>query len=219
MATLLHIDSSVHPGSDSASRALTEAFRRTWEEQHPEGTVIYRDLATDPVPHIDRHAATAFMTDPAAHTPEQAAAYAQRLKLVEEFEAADAVVIGAPMYNFTIPSTLKAWLDQVIVVGRTAGENPSVKGLPITVVATRGGGYSPGTPRAPYEYAQSYLQALLSQMFGAEVDFIVSELTLAATVPAMKDLLPLAEASRAKAHEDATTKAKALAERLAGAQA
>jgi FMN-dependent NADH-azoreductase len=219
MATLLHIDSSLHPGSASASRVVTDTFRKAWEEQHPEGTVIYRDLAVDPVPHLDGHSASAFGSDPATHTPEQAAGYAVRLKLVEELEQADAVLIGAPMYNFTIPSTLKAWLDQVIVTGRTAGENSSVKGTAITVVASRGGGYSAGTPRAEFEYAQRYLRAVLSELLGAEVDFIVSELTLAPSVPAMKDLIPLAEASRTQALEDAASKAKALAERLAGAQA
>lgn len=217
MATLLHLDSSIAPGAASASRTVTETFRKAWEAQHPDGTVLYRDLAVDPVPHIDQHAAAAGFSDPATHTPEQAAAFARRIQLIEELEQADAVLIGAPMYNFTIPSTLKAWLDQVILMGRTAGENSTVKGTPITVVASRGGGYSPGSPREPFEYVQRYLQALLTEMFGAEVDFIVAELTLANSVPAMKDLIPLAEKSRATALQDATVKAKALVERLAAA--
>src|SRR5690349_21612944 len=108
MATLLHIDSSVFPHGASSSRSVTDAFRRTWEEQHPEGTVIYRDLATDPVPHITADAHLAGFTDPATHTPEQAAAFHARVQLIEELEGADAVLIGAPMYNFAIPSTLKA---------------------------------------------------------------------------------------------------------------
>ena len=130
MATLLHIDSSVFPGSASASRAVTDAFRKAWEEQHPEGTVIYRDLAANPVPHITADAHTAGFAAPAAHTPEQAAAFAARVKLIEELEQADAVLIGAPMYNFAIPSTLKAWLDNVILMGRTAGRGPVRQGHP-----------------------------------------------------------------------------------------
>lgn len=126
MATLLHLDSSLSPAAGSASRAVTAAFRQAWEEQHPEGTVVYRDLSAAPVPHLDGLAASAAFTDPSTHSPEQAAAFAERLKLVAELEQADAVLIGAPMYNFAIPSTLKAWLDQVIVMGRTAGpESPS----------------------------------------------------------------------------------------------
>lgn len=215
MATLLLIDSSVFPEGGSASRSVTAAFRKAWEEQHPDGTVIHRDLAADPLPHLDGVAASAGFSDPATHSPEQQAAFALRVKLAEELEQADAIVIAAPMYNFTIPSTLKAWLDQVIIMGRTAGETPSAKGTPVTVVASRGGSYAPGTPREPFEYVQNYLQAVLNGGLGLEVDFIVPELTMAPSNPAMAELVPLYETSRDKAHQDAATKAKALADRLA----
>ncbi|ANP51468.1 FMN-dependent NADH-azoreductase [Streptomyces griseochromogenes] len=215
MATLLHIDSSLFPGEASASRAVTDAFRKAWQEQHPSGTVIYRDLAANPVPHITAAAHTAGFADPATHTPEQAAEFAGRVQLIEEFEQADAVLIGAPMYNYTVPSTLKAWLDNVILFGRTAGETPSVKGTPVTVVASRGGSYAPGTPRESYEYVQNYLTAVLADALGMELDFIVPELTMAPQNPAMAELVPLFEASRERALQEAATKAKALAERLA----
>jgi FMN-dependent NADH-azoreductase len=81
-----------------------------------------------------------------------------RAELASELEAADAVLIGAPMYNFTIPSTLKAWLDQVIVVGHNAGPDGPVACTPVTVVASRGGSYAPGTPREDYEFVQNYLE-------------------------------------------------------------
>ncbi|MBD0422061.1 NAD(P)H-dependent oxidoreductase [Streptomyces sp. NPDC052309] len=215
MATLLHIDSSVFPGEASASRAVTAAFRAHWQEQHPEGTVVYRDLAAQPVPHITAEAHTAGFADPASHTPEQAAAFAGRIRLIEELEQADAVLIGAPMYNFTIPSTLKAWLDNVILMGRTAGESPSAKGTPVTVVASRGGSYAPGTPREPYEYVQNYLTAALGDGLGLAVDFIVPELTMAPHNPAMAELVPLFEASRDRALKEAAAKAKQLAQRSA----
>ncbi|MEU9975939.1 NAD(P)H-dependent oxidoreductase [Streptomyces sp. NPDC051014] len=215
MATLLHIDSSLLPGGASASRAVTEAFRAAWQEQHPGGTVVYRDLAADPVPHITADSHTAGFADPDAHTPGQAAAFAERVRLIEELEQADAILIGAPMYNFTIPSTLKAWLDNVILFGRTGGENPSAKGTPVTVVASRGGSYAPGTPRESFEYVQNYLEAVLSGALGLEVDFIVPELTMAPQNPAMAELVPLYEASRDRALQDAAAKAKDLAARLA----
>ncbi|MEK2474727.1 FMN-dependent NADH-azoreductase [Streptomyces noursei] len=215
MATLLLIDSSVFPEGGSASRAVTAAFRKTWEEQHPDGTVIHRDLAADPLPHIDAVAASAGFSDPATHTPEQQAAFALRTQLAEELEQADAIVIGAPMYNFTIPSTLKAWLDQAIIMGRTVGENASAKGKPVVVVASRGGSYAPGTPREPFEYVQNYLEAVLNGGFGLEVEFIVPELTMAPSNPAMAELVPLFETSRAKAHEQAEAKAKELVARFA----
>jgi len=216
MATLLHIDSSVFPAGASASRAVADAFRTSWEEQHPEGTVIHRDLAANPVPHLTADAHTAGFADPATHTPEQAAVFAERVKLIEELEQADAVLIGAPMYNFAIPSTLKAWLDNVILMGRTAGaEDSKLKGTPVTVIASRGGAYGPGTPREGFEYVQNYLRAVLAEALSMDLEFIVPELTLAPQNPAMSDLIPLYEASRERALDDAATKAKELAERLA----
>ncbi|MFJ7942907.1 FMN-dependent NADH-azoreductase [Streptomyces sp. NPDC096354] len=202
MATLLHLDSAVFP-QGSASREVTATFVQTWREQHPDGQVVYRDLAANPLPHLDAAAAAAGAGDPL------------RSELAAELAAADAVLIGAPMYNFSIPSTLKAWLDQVIIVGHNAGPDSPVAGTPVTVVASRGGSYAPGTPRADSEFVQNYLEKLLTSMFGAEVDFIVPELTLAHSQPAMAELIPLAEASRAKAFTDAEEKAKALAARLA----
>jgi FMN-dependent NADH-azoreductase len=215
MATLLHIDSSVFPGEASSSRSVANAFREAWEEQHPGGTVIYRDVAAHPVPHITADAWSAGFTAPSEHTPEQSAAFAARVKLIEELEQADAVLIGAPMHNYSIPSTLKAWLDSVFLMGRTAGETPSAQGTPVVVVASRGGSYAPGTPREGFEFVQNYLKAVLGGSLGLDVHFIVPELTMAPRNPAMSELVPLYETSRKRAFEDAATKAKELAERLA----
>ncbi|MGW2329637.1 FMN-dependent NADH-azoreductase [Streptomyces sp. NPDC001700] len=215
MVTLLHIDSSVLPGEASSSRSVAAAFRQAWEEQHPEGTVIYRDVAAHPVPHITADAWSAGYADASEHTPEQSAAFAARITLIEELERADAVLIGAPMHNFSIPSTLKAWLDNVLLLGRTAGETPSAQGTPVTVIASRGGSYAPGTPREGFDFVQNYLEAVLQGTLGLDLDFIVPELTMAPRNPAMSGLIPLYEASRERAFQDAATKAKALAERLA----
>lgn len=183
MTTLLHLDSAVFP-QGSTSRDVTAAFVTAWREQHPEGRVVYRDLAAEPLPHLNA-------------------------------SSADAVLIGAPMYNFSIPSTLKAWLDQVIIVGHNSGPDGPVAGKPVTIVASRGGSYAPGTPREDFEFVQNYLEKVLTGMLGAEVDFIVPELTLAHSQPSMAELIPLADASRAQAFTDATEKAKALAARFA----
>ncbi|QIQ03773.1 FMN-dependent NADH-azoreductase [Streptomyces liangshanensis] len=203
MATLLHLDSALFP-QGSASRDITAAFVKSWLEQHPEGKVVYRDLAASPIPHLDAAAAGA------------GADHALRAELAAELAEADAVVIGAPMYNFTIPSTLKAWLDQVIIVGANTGPDSPVAGTPFTIVASRGGSYAAGTPREDFEFVQNYLEKVLLGMLGVtEIDFIVPELTLAPLKPEMADLIPLAEASRAKATDEAVQKAKALAARLA----
>jgi FMN-dependent NADH-azoreductase len=216
MATLLHLDSSIFSGGASSSRAVTEVFRLTWQEQHPEGTVIYRDLNAHPVPHLTADAHTAAFTSPEDHTREQSAALAARIRLIEELEQADAVLIGAPMYNYSIPSTLKVWLDNVIMVGRTAGtENSKLRGKPVTIAASRGGSYAPGTPREGFEYVQNYLTAVLAETLGMKLDVIVAELTLAPTNPAMAELIPLFEASREQALDSAVIKAKAVVADLA----
>ncbi|MEV7679016.1 NAD(P)H-dependent oxidoreductase [Streptomyces sp. NPDC088341] len=203
MATLLHIDSAVFP-EGSASRDLTATFVKSWLEQQPEGKVVYRDLAATPPPHLDVAAVSAGAGD------------ALRAELAAELAEADAVLIGAPMYNFTIPSTLKAWLDQVIIVGHNSGPDSTVTDTPFTIVASRGGSYAPGTPREDFEFVQTYLEKVLTGMFGAtEIDFIVPELTLASSRPEMAELVPLAEESRTRATEQATRRARALAARHA----
>ncbi|MFD5316508.1 FMN-dependent NADH-azoreductase [Streptomyces sp. NPDC127098] len=214
MATLLHIDSSIN-GENSVSRAVTKSFREAWEEQHPEGTVIYRDLAANPIPHIDGAAYHTQYVPIPDRTPEQLAAFALREELAGELEAADAVLLGAPLYNYSIPSSLKAWIDHVIIMERTAGENSTIAGKPVTVVSSRGGSYAPGTPMEGNDYAQSYLEWLLGGALRLDVSFIVPELTLAPIVPAMAPLLEKSKESAAKAHEDARAKAKTLATQLA----
>jgi FMN-dependent NADH-azoreductase len=205
MPTLLHIDSSIWPADGSASRDVAATFRKEWEAQHPDGTVIYRDLTAEPVPHLDAAAYTG------------GADHDLRGRLISELEQADVVLIGAPMYNFTIPSTLKAWLDHVILMGRTtAVAESAVKGTPTVVVASRGGGYGPGTPRESYEFVTTYLEKVLGEgSLGLDVSFVVPELTLAPVVPAMADLIELSQASKAKAHEEAAGHAKSLAAKVA----
>src|SRR4051794_10843357 len=205
MPTMLHIDSSIWPAAASASRDVAATFRKEWEAVHPDDTVIYRDLTANPLPHLDADAYAA------------GADHALRRQLISELEEADVVLIGAPMYNFTIPSTLKAWLDHVILVGRTAGvEESKVAGTPAVVVASRGGGYGPGTPRESYEFVTTYLEKVLgSGGLGLDVTFIVPELTLAPIVPDMADLIGLSEASKAAAHADAAAKARLLAAKAA----
>ncbi|RMI36817.1 FMN-dependent NADH-azoreductase [Streptomyces triticirhizae] len=213
MATLLHIDSSLN-GDASVSREVTRTFRESWQAAHPEGTVIHRDLNADPVPHLTAAGHLAPNLAPEERTEEQRAAYALRDALTSEFEAADAVVIGAPLYNYGVPSTLQAYLNQILIMGRTAGEQSTVAGKPVTVVTSRGGSYRPGTPRAGQDFNEPYLRHLLGTSMGLDVRFIVPELTLARMVPAMADLVELADTSRAEAHQEARAQAGALAARL-----
>ncbi|MFI1380511.1 FMN-dependent NADH-azoreductase [Embleya sp. NPDC020886] len=203
MAVLLHIDSSLFPLEGSGSRQLTAAFRRVWEEAHPQGGVIYRDLAAAPVPHLDAATVTAESVP------------ALREELIAEFERADVVLIGAPMYNFTIPSTLKAWLDQIILAGRTFGEGVAPSGKRVVVAASRGGSYRPGTPRAGFDFDTNYLEKVLEGGLGLEVETITRELTMAPRKPAMAELVPLAEESARQSLERAAESARRHAALLA----
>ncbi|PYC87575.1 FMN-dependent NADH-azoreductase [Streptomyces tateyamensis] len=214
MATLLHIDSSAL-SQGSVSRELTATYVREWQAAHPEGTVVRRDLGAEPVPHLTEAGITAAFVPAEHRSPEQQAAFALREELMTELEQADAVVIGAPMYNFSIPSPLKAWLDQVILVGRTGGApDTTVAGKHVTVLASRGGSYAPGTPRADAEFAARYLETALTGMMNVEVETVAAEFTLARVNPALAGFIEAGDASKAAAHEQAGQTARKVAARL-----
>ena len=164
MKTLLHIDSSPR-GERSQSRMLTSRFATIWLETNPGGSVIHRDVGLNPLPVVNEHWIAAAFSDPANHTVEQAEAITISNVLVDELLAADDVLIGAPMYNFTVNAALKAWIDQVVRVGRTV-EYPSYTGLltgkRATVITTRGStGMGPGEPMEPYDALVPYMRQIL----------------------------------------------------------
>jgi FMN-dependent NADH-azoreductase len=203
MSHLLHIDSSIQ-GERSVSRRLTARAAAAWRAAHPDGTVTYRDLGADPLPHLDAAGGTARMVAPETHTPEQAASYALSVELVQEILEADTVILGLPLYNFGPPSSVKTWVDHLIVPGLAL--NPEThEGLlgdrTMIVLAARGGGYAPGTPRDGWDHAEPWLPHGLS-LTGLEPRFITAELTLAESVPAMAGLKDLAAESLAAAERE-----------------
>src|SRR6266853_378690 len=148
MPTLLHLDSSMrHEGS--RSRALSAHFAAAWQQANLSGTVVYRDLAADPIPHLDLTAFSANFVADDDRTPPQREARKLTETLANELLRADELVIGIPLYNFGPPSTLKAWFDRIVVQGLTVkpGGGGLLGGRPLTFTAARGGGYGPGTPR------------------------------------------------------------------------
>jgi FMN-dependent NADH-azoreductase len=197
---LLHIDSSFQTDA-SVTRALTARARERWLAAHPEGTVTYRDLGADPIPHIDIASGLARMVPADVHTPEQAASWALSVALIGEIEAADTIILGLPLYNFGPPSSVKAWVDHLIAPGLSVDRETHtglLGGRDLVVLASRGGGYGPGTPREGWDHAEPWLPHGLS-LTGLEPRFITAELQLAHTTPAMKDLIPMAEESLAGA--------------------
>jgi FMN-dependent NADH-azoreductase len=197
---LLHIDSSIQ-GERSISRRLTARAAGRWLAAHPGGTVTYRDLGAHPLPHLDADGGLARMVAPAEHTPAQAASWALTEELVDEIRAADTILLGLPVYNFGAPSTVKAWVDHLVAPGLSvdaATHEGLLGGRDLVVLAARGGGYTPGTPREGWDHAEQWLPHGLS-ITGLVPRFITAELTLADVTPAMATLKPLAAESLAAA--------------------
>ncbi|MUL43680.1 FMN-dependent NADH-azoreductase [Streptomonospora sp. PA3] len=209
MSYLLHIDSS-SLGEASVSRQVAQSFRRAWR-----GRVVHRDLAAAPVPHLDAAGIAARTVEPARHTPEQAEAAKVQDELIEEFLGAGAYLFTVPMYNLTMPSVFKAWLDQVIVDGRTFDRSgpPPAAGRPAVLISARGGGYGPDAPYYGFDFVVPALEAVLGreELLGLDVATVIPELTMAPHTPALAALLPKHEASMAAAHEQARHLAAAIA--------
>ncbi len=170
---LLHVESSVL-GDNSASRRLTAAIVARLRAEHPDIAVTYRDLATRTLRHF---------------TPVLAEGHpcvARNQEILDEFLAADVVVVGAPMYNFTIPSQLKAWIDRIFVRGKTfryTGHGPEglVRGKRVIVASARGGVYSE-SPATAVDFQEPYLRHVFGFMGIDGVEFIRAEgLNLGAT--------------------------------------
>ncbi|RYE84124.1 MAG: FMN-dependent NADH-azoreductase [Myxococcales bacterium] len=165
---LLHIDSSILAGN-SASRTLTAAIVARLRSEQPGLEVTYRDLSVEPPAHLTGDALPA--EPPPVGTGHPA---------LEEFVAADIVVIGAPMYNFSIPSQLKAWLDRILVARRTFAYGPDgVQGLAggkrAILAISRGGLYGAGSPTQGLEHAESYLRACLGFIGITSPEVIIAE--------------------------------------------
>jgi FMN-dependent NADH-azoreductase len=123
------------------------------------------------------------------------------VELVEEIKEADTIVLGFPLYNYGPPSSVKAWVDHVVAPGLSIDVESGqglLGGRDLIVIAARGGGYGPGTPRHGWDHAEQWLPHALAAL-GLEPRFITTELTLADVNPAMSELIPLARESRANA--------------------
>jgi len=203
--SLFRLDSSIRT-EGSVSREVADTVEQTWLEQHPGRTVVRRDVGREPLPvDLWTTAMGAGATPEADRTPEQRAAVALVGELADEVVAADALVIGSPLYNFGIAAHLKAWVDVLITDPRFAPGNQPLAGRPVALVVSRGGGYGPGTPREGWDHGTGWLVRILGDVWGGDVTVIEAELTLADTVPAMAELRPLAAQVRARAHETAGT--------------
>jgi FMN-dependent NADH-azoreductase len=214
---LLHLDSAAAL-KNSRSREITATFADTWRGRGPQYTVTYRDLHRDPLPHLvdavlhwpprlrPEGAASA---DPAALAADEAL----QDELIGELLAADVLLVGAPMYNYSVPSSLKAWIDHIHIPGRTAPfdtDTQPLAGRPAVVVSSRGASYDPGSPTDGWDHEVPVLQLILGTALGLAVEVITTSLTLAETVAALAPELDRSRAELAAAHEAAAAAARRL---------
>lgn len=180
MSKLLHIDSSIL-GSNSVSRQLTAQIVASWRAAHPATEVSYLDLAVDTPSHLSVESLGFRMpASAAAFTDAQQRENAISEALVAQFLAADVVVIGAPLYNFAIPSQLKSWIDRIAQVGRTftytdKGQVGLAGGKTVIVASARGGVYSTSEAGNAMEHQESYLKTMLGFLGVTDVRFVRAE--------------------------------------------
>jgi FMN-dependent NADH-azoreductase len=177
MATLLQLDSSPLPSS--VSRELTREFVSNWKKAHPGSRVIVRDLAANPPLPVDQAWISGAFTPADALDPEQKALLAYSEECLAELEQADEYVIGVAMHNFSIPSVLKLWIDQVVRLGRTFAYGPNgpsglLSGKKATILAATGGVYQAGTPYAAFNFIDPYLTTVLGFMGITDLTFVTA---------------------------------------------
>ena len=157
--TILHIDASIN-GENSASRAISRSIVDQLLTVNPKATLVTRDLVTEPLPHLTLEA------------------FADS-SVLDEFFAADTIVIGAPMYNFTLPTQLKAWIDRIVIAGKTfryTAEGPEglARGKRVIIALARGGFYNDSSPAAALEHLETYLRGIFN-FIGIEPEFVAAD--------------------------------------------
>jgi len=183
MPTLLHVDSSPLYGK-SVSRELTGAFVAQWKSSHPDGTSIDRDLNSTSIPPINAEWVGAVYTPEEARTPQQKELLSLSDSLLAELEQADEYVFGVPMHNFSVPSVLKLWIDQISRVGRTFSyADGTPKGLLVgkkaTFIIATGGKYDAQTQMASFNFVEPYLRSVFGFLGVTDATFLTAGGTMA----------------------------------------
>jgi len=205
--SLFRLDASILPAA-STSAEIADIVEKKWTAAHPGEAVVRRHLGTDPLPaDAWAHATVATFTPESEHTPDQRKALALARELAGELQAADAVVLAVPLYNYGISQHFKTWAD--LVIAGAGPTNPLLKGTPTVLVTVRGGGYGPGTPREGWDHGEPWLRHALSTVGLDDLAFVTAELTLARESPRM---IPLdLGAAEDRSMEDALEAISALA--------
>ncbi len=178
MTTILYLNSSVR-STGSVSRQLSGEFIEKLKVAHPGAQVVTRDLAAHPLPHLSESMVGAYFTPPEQRSDEQKQLIKQSDEVVAELMAADIVVVGAPMYNFSVSSTLKSWIDHVARAGVTfkyteTGPVGLVHGKKFVIFTSRAGVYSSG-PAQAMDFQETYLRGVLGFLGITDVSFVSAE--------------------------------------------
>lgn len=209
MSTLLHIQVSPM-GDNSISFSIAKEFLKAWKEANPSGNIIERNLATNPVPVLDGEAIFADYT-PVSDRPESMATKrALRQNLIDEITGVDEIVVSTPLWNWGIPSPLKAYIDQIIIPGVLDGSGANgLAGKKVTAIIAQGGSYKTGSPREGWDYGSGYLELVFTALGSTDVTVVVSEFGLAGVVPGMEDFVDAKQSSIAAAKTAARERAAA----------
>lgn len=209
--TVLRIDASIQ-GPRSASSELADLAEAEWLAVRPDTTFARRHVGADPLPaDAWADAIHGAFTPEEQRTDAQLRARALTEALAAELRDAEAVILALPLYNWGVSQHTKIWIDLAI-----AGGNPGERlldGKPALVLTTRGGGYSPGTPREGWDHNTAYLRRIVADVWGADLTLVERELTLAGVNPAMDPFIETAELLKKAAHEAAGHAGRTLAAR------
>ena len=207
--SVLRIDASIQ-GQRSASTELADVVEAEWSATRRETAFVRRHLGAEPLPGDAWAAAVhAGFTPEDQRTPAQRDAVALAGALADELRQAEAAILALPLYNWGVSQHVKTWIDLAIAGGEN-GER-LLEGKHAIVLTTRGGGYSPGTPREGWDHNTEYLRRIVGDVWGAELTLIERELTLAGVNPAMDPFLEAAELMKKVAHEAASQAGRAAA--------
>lgn len=203
MPTLLRVDASIRI-EGSIGRAVADTATQSWQASHPGGDVVRRDLSAAPLPAEAWGRAVSSRYVPSEQwSGEQGEAVALVTALADELIDSDALLLASPLFNFGVSQYTKVWIDLLIADPRLGPGSSALKDKPALLVVAQGGGYRTGTPRHGWDHGTAYLERILGDNFGMDVETVIADLTLAGVNPAMAHLVGAADDALRSAHEQA----------------
>lgn len=195
MPSLLYVSASPQ-GDNSKSRNVADEFLKVYEKSHPNTKVISRDLNANPIPHLDGEAIYAGYVPEDQRAPTMQKKHQYRLDLIKEITSVDEILISTPMWNWNIPSVLKAYIDQIVMVGALDPYgNKKLAGKKVTIIIATGGAYGTGSHHPEWDFESPYLKHIFSVLGSDDVEIIRTEYTLAGVAPGMESLVDKKEQS------------------------